>query len=139
MIKLFFIIKKSIKKYVPFVYTALVSILENTNRKAFYLFYLLGPFYFSKDNENDILKLNNKYKCNITFIYPEKYLKNLKMNSSNLTSFSYYFLIVTNLSPNNLSKCIYQDLDLCFCKDLTELFNIDIKHNYIAGVVDPEY
>ena len=61
------------------------------------------------------------------------------MNSSDLTSFYYYLLIVTDLLPNNLSKYIYLDLDICFCKDLTELFNIDIKHNYIAGVIDPEY
>ena len=51
------------------------------------------------------------------------------MNSSDLTSFYYYLLIVTDLLPNNLSKCIYLDLDICFCKDLTELFNIDIKDN----------
>ena len=55
-------------KYVPFIYTTLVSILENANRKTFYLFYLLVPSHFSKNNKNDILKLNNKYKCNITFI-----------------------------------------------------------------------
>ena len=61
------------------------------------------------------------------------------MNLSNLTSFSYYRLIVADLLPNNWSKCIYLDLDICVCKDLTELFNIDIKDNYIAGVVDPEY
>ena len=51
------------------------------------------------------------------------------MNSSDLTSFYYYLLIVTDLLPNNLSKYIYLDLDICFCKDLTELFNIDIKDN----------
>jgi lipopolysaccharide biosynthesis glycosyltransferase len=61
------------------------------------------------------------------------------MNSSNLTSSSYYYLIVADLLPNDLSKCIYLDLDICFCKDLTELFNIDIEDNYIAGVVDPKY
>ena len=133
------VVLSSNNKHVPFIYTTLVSILENTNRKTFYLFYLLVPSDFSERNKNDILKLNNIYKCNIIFIYPEKYLKKLKMNSSNLTSFSYYRLIVADLLPNNLSKCIYLDLDICVCKDLTELFNIDIKDNYIAGVVDPEY
>ena len=133
------VVLSSNNKYVPFIYTTLVSILENTNRKAFYLFYLLVPSYFSTNNKNDILKLNNKYKCNITFIYPEKYLKNVKINSSDLTSFSYYRLIVADLLPNNWSKCIYLDLDICVCKDLTELFIIDLKDNYIAEVVDPEY
>ena len=133
------VVLSSNNKHVPFIYTTLVSILENANRKTFYLLYLLVPSDFSGKNKNVILKLNNKYKCNIIFIYPEKYLKKLKMNSSNLTSSSYYRLIVADLLPNKLSKCIYLDLDICVCKDLTELFNIDIKDNYIAGVVDPEY
>ena len=133
------VVLSSNNKHVPFIYTTLVSILENANRKTFYLLYLLVPSDFSGKNKNVILKLNNKYKCNIIFIYPEKYLKKLKMNSSNLTSSSYYRLIVADLLPNKLSKCIYLDLDICVCNDLTELFNIDIKDNYIAGVVDPEY
>ena len=66
-------------------------------------------------------------------------MKNVKINSSDLTSFSYYRLIVADLLPNNLNKCIYLDFDICVCKDLTELFIIDLKDNYIAGVVDPEY
>ena len=42
------VVLSSNNKYVPFIYTTLVSILENTNRKTFYLFYLLVPSDFSK-------------------------------------------------------------------------------------------
>ena len=31
------------------------------------------------------------------------------------------------------------DVDTCVCKDLSELFNVDLKDNYIAGVVSPGY
>ena len=50
------VVLSSNNKYVPFIYTTLVSILENADRKTFYLFYLLVLSYFSKDNENDKLK-----------------------------------------------------------------------------------
>ena len=41
--------------------------------------------------------------------------------------------------PNEIDKCIYLDSDICICKDLSDLFNIDIKDNYIAGVIAPLY
>ena len=41
--------------------------------------------------------------------------------------------------PEEFDKCIYLDVDLCVCKDLSELFNIDLQNNYIAGVISPNY
>ena len=36
--------------------------------------------------------------------------------------------------PQEIEKCIILDVDICVLKDLSGLFNIDLKDNYIAGV-----
>ena len=48
-------------------------------------------------------------------------------------------MLVGDLLPKELNKCIFLDVDICVCKDLSEIFNIDIKDNYIAGVLDPDF
>ena len=56
-----------------------------------------------------------------------------------ITSPTYYRLLIGDIFPEEFVKCIYLDVDICVNKDLSELFNIDIGNNYIAGVVDPRY
>ena len=61
------------------------------------------------------------------------------MKISNITFPTYYRLLIGDLLPKEINKCIYLDVDLCVCKDLNELFNIDMKDNYLAGVISPTY
>ena len=61
------------------------------------------------------------------------------INTSHKALSSYYRLLVGDLLPKELDKCIFLDVDICVCKDLSEIFNIDIKDNYIAGVLDPDF
>lgn len=126
-------------KYAPLMYTTMVSILENGFKNTYYTFYLLVPSNFSKNNENIILGINNKYKCYIHFIYINNIFENLSMKISHITLPTYYRLLIGELLPQEFDKCIYLDVDLCVRKDLSELFSIDIKDNYIAGVVSPIY
>ena len=124
-------------EYTPFMYTTMISILENAGKTTFYSFYLFVPSNFSIVNKNIILNINDKYKCNINFIYMKKTFENI--NTSHKALSSYYRLLVGDLLPKELDKCIFLDVDICVCKDLSELFNIDIKDNYIAGVIDPDF
>ena len=48
-------------------------------------------------------------------------------------------MLVGDLLSKELNKCIFLDVDIYVCKDLSELFNIDIKDNYIAEVSEPDY
>ena len=133
------IVLSSDEKYAPFMYTTIVSILENANLKTFYSFYLLVPDNFSKIAEHNILKINDNYKCCIHFIHIKNEFNNFIKKISNITLSKYYGLLIGDLLPKDLDKCIYLDIDVCACKDLAELFNLDIKDNYIAGVVSEEY
>ena len=122
--------------YSPYMYTTMVSILENADKKTFYVFYLLVPSNFSEITKNTILKIYDIYKCYIRFIYLEKIINNSNFKSSRFILSSYYHLLIGDLLPNELNKCLYLDVDICVCKDLAELFNIDIEENYVAGVID---
>ena len=118
----------------------MISILENKNKNTYYAFYLLVPSTFSKNNANKILSIAYKYICYIYFMnVEEKIFKNIKMNISHTSVQTYYCLLIGELLPNEIDKCIYLDSDICICKDLSDLFNIDIKDNYIAGVIAPLY
>ena len=124
----------------PFIYTIMISILENGNRNTYYTFYLLTPFNLTKTNKKQILELNNKYKCYIYIIYIQKILANMKGEKSYKNLYYYYYrLLLGDLIPKDIDKCIYLDVDTCANKDLSELFNIDMKDNYIAGVVSADY
>ena len=134
------IVLSSDNQYALYMYTTMISILENKNKNTYYAFYLLVPSKFLKSNVNKILSITDKYMCYINFInIDEKLFKNINMNIPHITVPTYYRLLIGELLPNEIDKCIYLDSDICVCKDLSELFNIDIKDNYIAGVVSPVY
>ncbi|MDE6432285.1 MAG: hypothetical protein K2L13_02715, partial [Opitutales bacterium] len=48
---------------------------------------------------------------------------------------TYYRLLAADMIPQ-CQKCIYLDADVIVLSDLTELYNIDLGDNYIAGVKD---
>ena len=126
-------------EYAPYMYTSMVSILENRYKNTYYSFYLLVPYNFSKNIESLILDITNKYICSIYFIHIERLFENLIMKIRHITLPTYYRLLIGDLLPIEMSKCIYLDVDICVNKDLSELFNIDMNNNYIAGVVAAGY
>lgn len=133
------IVLSSDNQYAPFMYTTIISILENGNRNTYYIFYLLVPSDFSKNNENLFLELYDKYKCYIYFIYLQNIFENVIMKIPHITIPTFYRLLIGELLPKEVDKCIYLDADICVRKDLSKLFNIELQDNYIAGVVSPSY
>ena len=62
----------------PFIYTTMISILENIDKKTFYSFDLFVPSNYSIINKNIILNVNGEYKCiyfKILFDIWKKHLK----------------------------------------------------------------
>jgi len=133
------IVLSSDNKYASYLYTTMISILENGYKNTYYNFYLLVPHTFSKKNENKILEINNKYKCYINFIYFKNVFENIIMKIPHITLTTYYRLLIGEYLPKEIEKCIYLDVDICVLKDLSELFLIEMKNNYIAGVVAAGY
>lgn len=133
------IVLSSDNQYAPLMYTTMLSLLENAYKKTFYDFYLLVTSNFSDEYQKLILKLINTYKCNIHFIFIKNQFENVTLKIPHTTKTTFYRLLVGELLPQEFDKCIYLDIDICVCNDISELYNIDIKDNYIAGVVSPGY
>ena len=116
--------------YTPFLYTTMVSILENANKNTFYDFYLIVTPDFSSKNKEQIKKLKNKYDCNINFIYMQDQFANFGFSVA-----SWYRLLLSDLLPEQIDKCIFLDDDICVRTDLSNLYNTDLEDNYVAGVL----
>ena len=133
------IVLSSDDNYAPFMYTTLLSILKNSYAKTFYVFFLLVPPNFSNKYQNLILKLTNIYKCSIHFIIIKNSFEYITLKISHITLSTFYRLLIGDLLPLEIDKCIYLDTDIYVAKDLSELYNIDIEDYYIAGVISPSY
>ena len=133
------IVLSSDNRYATFMYTTMLSILESGYKNTYYIFYLLVSSNFSKSIKNIILELNNKYKCYINFIYINSIFENVIMKIPHITLSTFYRLLIGDLLPKEFDKCIYLDTDIIVNKDLSNLFKIDMKDNYLAGVVSPSY
>ena len=133
------IVLASDDNYTPFLYTTMISILENAYKSTYYIFYIMVPSNYSKSNEKLILGINYKYKCNIHFIYIKNTFDGIVIKIPHITLPTFYRLLVGNILTQEVEKCIYLDVDICVRKDLSELFNIQLKNNYIAGVVAAGY
>lgn len=128
------VILSSDNNYARFMYTTMLSMLENKNLNTFYDFYLMVPSAFSKKNQNNIYKLMKNYECNINFIDMKSMFSDKKMHIKHITTPTYYRLLAADLLPKKYNKCLYLDVDVCVLQDLYSLLKIDMGDNYIAGV-----
>lgn len=133
------IVLSSSDEYAPFMYTTMLSILESANSGTSYDFYLLVPSKFSITNKHLIKSLEDKYSCHVCFIDMKNAFGNLTMHIKHIASPTYYRLLTANLLPVECDKCIYLDVDVCVCKDLSTLYHIDMGENYVAGVTAAGY
>ena len=115
------IVLASDDKGAPFMYTTIISALEHKYNNTYYTFFLLVPRNFSESFKNKIMEIMDKYLCNINFIYVNKIFENIKMKIPHITFITYYRLLIGYLLPKEINKCIYLDVDICVCKDLSEL------------------
>ncbi|MDR1467212.1 MAG: glycosyltransferase family 8 protein [Oscillospiraceae bacterium] len=115
---------------------ALTSLLINANENTFYKINVFVPKHFTDESKKKILKLQEIYgkKCAIEFISMENCFTNSYV-SAHFTNAVYYRLRCPSVLSQR-KRCIYLDTDILVCRDLTELFNVDLKGNLLGGVAD---
>lgn len=126
--------------YAPYMSVLMISILKNAKSNPFIDFYLLVPDSF--DNKyKKLIQKDCKFYTNkqINFINMKNAFSNTKQMISHITKQTYYRLIAAEILPEAYDKCIYLDIDTIVNCDISELYNIDLKDNYIAGVKGPIY
>lgn len=128
------VVLTSDNNYTPFLYTTMFSALKTANKNTFYDFYLIVTPDFSNRDKEQINNLKKEYDCNINFIDMQNQFTN-----SGFSAASWYRLLLATLLPEKIDKCIFLDDDICVRTDLTQLYNIDLEENYIAGVLACTY
>lgn len=118
---------------------ALISMLRNARQHTIYDVYIAVPADFTEENKNKINKLTEYYKrCEITFLTIHDEFQNAHIVNKRITSPTYYRLLAGSLLPE-YDKCLYLDSDIIVERDLTELYDLMMEDDYIAGVKAPAY
>lgn len=120
--------------YVVPTLVSIVSASENADPATTLKFYIMVTSDFSEENKSKVQKLNEKLSnCEITIVEMGNAFK--EFEKSNWGTAMYYRLKVGSVLKDE-RKCIYLDSDTLVLKDLTEMFNLDIGDNYVAGTPD---
>jgi lipopolysaccharide biosynthesis glycosyltransferase len=115
------------------LFVALTSIIKNTGNSIYDFYILISPD-FSLKNKNRIQKLVKKYSFHVVFINMETAFMEIPVPIPHITTPMFYRLLIPQLLPKEIEKCIYLDCDIIVTGDLLELYNTDLEEYYAAGV-----
>jgi len=114
---------------------AINSMLENCNKDTFYKISILTSDDFKATNRDTFLKLKNDYKnFRIDFLSMYDLFSDAYYNTRFPKSVYYRLKIPSIFSEEE--KMLYLDADIIVTQDLSELYNIDLKDNYLGAVAD---
>ena len=115
----------------------IASILLNNQSKYTYHFHILDGG-ISYENKLKISKLQVIQDFSITFYSMKDYdFSFLPLNRKNISTATYYRLMLTKILPENIDKIIYLDCDIIVDGDLSEFWETDISEVF-AGVIEDE-
>lgn len=124
------------ENYVPYLATAMYSILKNTTSHINFFILDGGILPKSKLLLKKSLEAFNNF--DIEYLDITKYNLNRfpNLRHYSLNAFSRYF--IPKVTPN-IVKGIYLDVDIIVKKDITDLFNIELEHFPLAAVSEDFY
>lgn len=113
------------------------SVLKNGNRNKKYCFYLLVKKELAGMDNGLFDKIGSLYP---NFSYRYIVIDNCLFDSVTLTSqritIETYFRLIIGEIFSALDKCLYLDGDLIVQCDIAELYQLNMKENYLAAVKD---
>ena len=107
--------------------------MENARAESEIIFYLLVSEDFDENDEKRVLKLCEKYNCDINIFSVGNRFRNVKTHIPWIKTPTYYRLLLPELLTD-IDKCLYLDVDIVVLDDLHELYDIDISDHLVAGV-----
>lgn len=121
------------EKFLPHTATMLCSLFEN-NDSELHIFLLHN--HISQKKLDILSKFIEKKNNLFTAIEIDETLIGNLMVSQHASIANYYRLLIPEVLPDSIDKVLYLDSDLIVRKDITELWNIDLKNYSIAAVED---
>ena len=111
------------ENYVCYAGIVLTSILENSLGE--YSFHIFSTNYYKNDMEK-MRKTAIKYKCNIYAHIVDDNVIKVYNDPREFSYVSYYRLIIPEFMEKYTEKFFYTDVDVCFLKDIKELWNFEM-------------
>lgn len=123
--------------YVQHLSVAIASILVNSLPNEKFNFYILDG-NISNKNKNILLSLKNIKDFSMEFIKVQEEMFKIcpiTPECCHISNQCYYRYIIPLVKPE-LEKVLYLDCDIVIKDSLKDLWNIDLKDNYVAAVED---
>lgn len=120
--------------FIKFAAISMRSILLNSDKERFYSFHILITG-ISEENRKAVLDMKTD-NCEIIFDDVTEYLARLTKDLPIRDYYSkttYFRLFIADMFPQ-YDKVIYIDSDTVVKKDVSELFDTDLKDNYVGAV-----
>lgn len=115
---------------------AIKSILDNSNEKQKFKFFIVCDEYFS-DEKKSLLSNYENQNIKIEYLPVDRAdFSFYPLNREHISIATYYRLALHKILPKDVSKVIYLDSDLVVVDNICKLWNIDFEGNYLAGSPD---
>ena len=112
----------------------IVSILENDKNVNNYHFTLLLSEKITSESISIIERLRERYRdIHVEYCEADEIVENAVTSGNHITTSTYLRLFIASALPQ-YKKCLFLDSDIIVNCNLQELFNIDTRDNYVAGV-----
>lgn len=123
--------------FVSVAATSMVSLMENNKAAETIHFYMIDDG-IKKENKEKLTSLIESYGRSISYINaPDpKDLFDFPFKDRYQIGHSYVRMAIGTLLPDDVDKVLALDSDTLILGDLTELWNMDMGNNILAGVAD---
>lgn len=131
------VVLSSDDNYAPYLGVTIYSLLKNNQGTESLKIFILDN-NISKLNKNKLIDIVNIFNNSvINFIKVKNIEKYAKIESrSRLTLATFARLFLSSLLPDNIDKVIYLDCDALVLNSLNNIWNLNLKNYYCAGVID---
>lgn len=127
------IVMASDNNYAVPLYVSVASAVRSKGPETAYRFHMLVSDDFSRNIMDSVDRILELAGCPAAdWIFMGRAYQDASMHIGHTTTATYYRLQIPDILK--CDKCIYLDVDICVCGDLSELFNTDLSNYYIAGV-----
>ncbi len=123
------------EKFIVPTCVAILSMLRTKKRETHYKFFFVVSDKFDTQYFKylkQVEKLEREFSFQIIYINSDTFDKQ-KIAAKHISTSTYYRLILADILKD-YDKCMYHDGDIIVNDDLQEMFDIDLKGCYIAGV-----
>lgn len=121
------------KNYAPHVVVVASSILAHTQSKVW--FHILGDS-IDEITLNRMRASIERKNVDVSFYDIDSSETCNVYTSDHISKAAYLRLMIGDILPSNINKVIYLDVDLVVCKDIKELWEVDMHDHVLAAVPD---